>query len=151
MPDSFDKGQQARELKARSRQFALDVVLLCRGFPRSVDGYVIAKQLIKAATSTAANYRAACRSRSPGEFASTISLVSEEADESNFWLDITVASGLRTGPSVKRLLAESSELTAIFTASRDTAKRNLAQQRGSVVFAVYGILAILAVLAILAM
>ncbi len=51
----------AEQLKKRSRQFALDVILLCRRFPPTMDGYVVAKQLIKSATSTAANYRAACR------------------------------------------------------------------------------------------
>ncbi|CAN5817690.1 hypothetical protein BH24ACI4_BH24ACI4_30220 [soil metagenome] len=90
-----------------------------------MDGYVVAKQLIRSATATAANYRAACRSRSPAEFASRVSVVSEEADESMFWLDLTVAAGIQADGEAKRLLGEASELTAIFTRSRETAKRRL--------------------------
>jgi four helix bundle protein len=137
------------QLKRRSRQFALDVIFLCRRFPRTLDAYVVAKQLIKAATATAANYRAACRSHSPSDFASRISVVSEEAEESQLWLDITIAAGIVADGEAKRLFAESSELTAIFTASRDTAKRNHALQRGSSLVSV--LFLVLAVLAVMAM
>ena len=53
---------------------------------------VVAKQLIKSATSVAANYRAACRTRSPADFVSKISVVAEEADEAQFWLELTLDS-----------------------------------------------------------
>jgi four helix bundle protein len=89
-----------------------------------VDGLVVAKQLIEAATSVAANYRAACRSRSPADFMSKISVVAEEADESRFWLELTAESRILEAVRVRELLNESGELAAIFTASRDTAKRN---------------------------
>jgi four helix bundle protein len=49
---------------------------------------IIGKQLIRSVTSTAANYRAACLSRSKKEFYSKISIVVEEADETLFWLEI---------------------------------------------------------------
>ncbi len=118
-----------------------------------MDGYVVAKQVIKSATSTAANYRAACRARSPNDFASKISVVSEEADESQFWLDLTIAARIVSDREAERLLAESSELSAIFTASRDTAKSNLSSHpsRGATVVALLVILAIMAILALLAM
>jgi four helix bundle protein len=117
--------QLAAALKARSKRFAIGVIVLCRQFPRSLDAVVVAKQLIKSATSVAANYRAACRTRSPADFVSKISVVAEEADESEFWLELTLESGIVTDAKVRSLLKESGELTAIFTASRDTAKRNL--------------------------
>ena len=52
-------------------------------------------------------------------------MVAEEADESVFWLEVTLESGILKSPKVGSLLKESGELTAIFTASRDTAKANL--------------------------
>jgi hypothetical protein len=55
--------QLAAALKARSKRFAIGVIVLCREFPRSLDALVVAKQLIKSSTSVAANYRAACRTR----------------------------------------------------------------------------------------
>src|SRR5688572_31784625 len=108
---------QAAELKQRARKFAIDVIRLVRRFPRTLDGYIIGKQLLRAATGAAANYRAACRGRSPEEFAAKIGVAAEEADESQFWLDITIASEILTGADVETLLGESGELTAIFTAS----------------------------------
>ncbi|WP_443634953.1 four helix bundle protein [Candidatus Marifrigoribacter sp. Uisw_064] len=45
---------------------------------------VVSYQLIKSVTSTAANYRAACRARSKKEFFSKICIVVEEADETEF-------------------------------------------------------------------
>jgi four helix bundle protein len=122
--------QLAAALKARSKRFAIAVIVMCRQFPRSVDAVVVARQLIKSATSVAANYRAACRTRSPADFVSKISVVAEEADESEFWLELTLESGIVTDAKVRSLLKESGELTAIFTASRDTAKRNLKKAEG---------------------
>ena len=120
---------QALQLKRRSRQFALDVLGVVRRFPRTFDAYIVAKQLVRAATGTAANYRAACRARSPEEFAARIGVAVEEADESEFWLDLTAASGILDDANIRTLRDEADQLTAIFTASRDTAKRNLAARR----------------------
>jgi len=120
-----DQSVRAEQLKRRTQRFAIDVIFLCRRFPRTLDGYVVGKQLIKSATSTAANYRAACRSRSRNDFASKIAVVNEEADESQFWLEVTIAAKMVDNGEAKRLLAEASELTAIFTASRSTVKRNM--------------------------
>jgi len=130
MPEPLGETQLAAALKKRSKRFAVDVILLCRQFPRSLDAVIVAKQLIRAATSTAANYRAACRTRSPADFVSRISVVAEEADESEFWLEMTLESEISRGDRIRCLLRESGELTAIFTASRDTAKRNLKKAEG---------------------
>ena len=96
-----------------------------------MDAFVIGRQLVGAATSVVANYRAACRSRSPAEFAAIIGKVAEEADESELWLDLTIAAGIVTDKEARRLFAESGQLTAIFTSSRDTAKANLSARRSS--------------------
>ena len=130
MPANQTDNQLAAALKARSKRFAIAVIVMCRKFPRSLDAVVVAKQLIKSATSVAANYRAACRTRSPADFVSRISVVAEEADESEFWLELTLDAQIVPAERVRALLRESGELTAIFTASRDTAKRNLNNAEG---------------------
>jgi 23S rRNA-intervening sequence protein len=73
--------------------------------------------LTRAATSVAANNRAAGHARSRREFCSKIGTVREEADESRFWLDFIQAAKLATGQVVKTLRMEAQELTAIFSAS----------------------------------
>ena len=85
---------------------------------------IIANQLGRAASAVAANYRAACRARSPNEFIAKIGIVEEEADESTFWLDIIPETKNSDRETIEPLLKEARELTAIFTATSKTAKNN---------------------------
>ncbi|TAK17890.1 MAG: four helix bundle protein [Acidobacteria bacterium] len=85
---------------------------------------IITKQLIRSATSTAANYRAAGQSRSHAEFRSRLATVLEEADECIHWLEFSRNAGLTQGPELERLHREAKELAAIFGASRRTAMQN---------------------------
>src|SRR5215471_11563001 len=96
--------KQADELKARTMQFAVHVCALVRTFPREEPGPTVARQLTKSGTSSAANYRAACRARSDAEFTSKIGLGAEEGDESLFWLEFSEATKLTTSPDLSRLL-----------------------------------------------
>jgi four helix bundle protein len=111
-----------KELKDRTKRFAVAAVLLCRELPPTLDGRRIGQQLIDASTSVAANYRAACRARSRAEFIAKLGTVLEESDESLFWLELLVDVKLVTELRAERLLIEADQLTAIFTASVKTAK-----------------------------
>lgn len=114
---------KAEELKARTKRFALDVIRFVTALPRIPAGDVMGRQLLKSGTSVAANYRSACRSRSHAEFVARIGVVLEEADESEFWLEVLSESGLPNVAVPASLLAESRELRAIFAASSLTARR----------------------------
>jgi four helix bundle protein len=70
----------------------------------------------------AANYRAAGRSRSKAEFVAKMGVVVEEADETVFWLEMLVDSGLVSAIKLRDLQTEANELLAIFAASRGTAR-----------------------------
>jgi four helix bundle protein len=75
--------------------------------------------------SVAANYRAVCRARSRPEFLSKLAIVIEEADESAFWLELLVDSGLVHESKLKDLISEVNQLVAIFNASRSTARKHV--------------------------
>jgi four helix bundle protein len=113
----------AEELKGRTKVFALRVIRLVEALPKTRTADVIGRQLLRAATSVGANYRAACRARTQVEFAAKIGIVEEEADECAYWLELIVESGLLPAAKVQELLAEANELIAIFVASARTAKR----------------------------
>ena len=113
----------ADELKRRTKSFALRVIRLVEVLPKNRTGDILGRQLLRAATSVGANYRAACRARSQAEFASKIGVVEEEADECTYWLELIVESGLLPAAKVQDLLAEANELVAIFVASARTAKQ----------------------------
>jgi four helix bundle protein len=74
------------------------------------------------ATSVAANYRSACNARSIADFVSKMGVVEEEADESQFWLELLRESGLLADETVGPLWREANELTRIAAASSKTAR-----------------------------
>ena len=111
------------DLKRRTKQFALRVIRLIEALPRTRTAQVIGNQLLRSATSVAANYRAACRARSQADFVHKLGIVEEEADESLFWLEMIVETELMPAARVEDLIKEADELTAIFVASRKTAKK----------------------------
>jgi four helix bundle protein len=84
----------------------------------------IGKQLIRAATSVGANYRAAVRGRSRGDFLSRIGIVEEECDESLHWIDVLVELGFVPRKRVEPLRKEADEIIAITVSSIKTARKN---------------------------
>ena len=111
-----------QDLKQRTKQFALDVIRYTRKLPHSEEFKIIKYQLIKAASSTAANYRASQRAKSKADFINKIGTVEEEADESLFWLECLKELATREHPELTRLLIESDELVAVITSSRKRAR-----------------------------
>ena len=110
-------------MKERTRAFALRILKLIDALPERRSGRILAQQLGRSGTSVAANYRAACRSRSTAEMISRLSVVEEEADESELWLDLIAAHGLLQPKVVAPLREEADQLTAIMVASRRTLQR----------------------------
>jgi four helix bundle protein len=111
----------AEVLKFRTKQFAVMVITFCRTLPKDEEFSIIKKQLIRSATSTAANYRAVCRARSDAEFFAKLSIVVEEADETLFWLELINDLGINKN---EQCLNEATELVKIFSKSRKTVKTN---------------------------
>jgi four helix bundle protein len=112
------------ELKFRTKQFAVRVIKLTASLQQNKTCDIIAKQIIRSATSVGANYRAACRARSQADFISKITIVEEEADETLYWLELLVESEMIDKVKIESFMKEANELTAIFTASGKTAKQN---------------------------
>jgi len=97
-------------------------VRLFRHLPKTDEARIIGKQLLRCGTSVAANYRAVCRARSPAEFLAKIGVVVEEADETVFWLEFLIETGLVTAKRLQPLLDEANEILAIVAASQKTAR-----------------------------
>ena len=111
-------------LQQRTKQFHIDVIKLCEQLPRNAAGFETAKQLIRAAGSVGANYRASARAKSKPDFINKIQIIIEEADESHYWLEIIRDAALLQGMELNRIIIEANELTAIFTSTNKTAKLN---------------------------
>ena len=100
------------QLKALTKTFALAVVRLVDEFPNRRTGWVIGDQLMRSGTSVGANYRAASRARSRREFIAKMGIVEEEADESEFWLDLAVDAGLVESQRVAQLRDDARHIVA---------------------------------------
>ena len=112
------------KLKNRTKKFAVDVILFCNTLIKGKASDVVTYQLVKSATSVGTNYWAACRGRSKAEFYSKMCIVVEEADESEYWLEVISDAQLSTNQKeLARLLKEANEITKIMsTAKANTTK-----------------------------
>jgi len=113
------------EMQGRMMNLTIAVIKLTKVFPLSQESKVITYQIIKSASSTAANYRAACRAKSTKDFIAKLGIVEEECDETAFWLELIRSIDLAGYEEVDPLLKEASEIVAMTVRSIKTAKVSL--------------------------
>lgn len=80
------------------------------------------KQLIRSATSTAANYRAVCIARSDREFYAKLSITVEEADETLFWLELFEETKKASLKELQPLMDEALEILKVLGSARRNSK-----------------------------
>jgi len=115
--------EQHQQLKRRTKAFALRIIRMTQALPRNRIADVIARQVLRSATSIAANYRAAGRGRSKAEFIAKLGIVIEETDETVLWLELLAESGIMKPVRLQELLDEANQLLALFAASWSTLKK----------------------------
>lgn len=117
----MNKTEFIEHLKGRTKRLAVEVILFYNKIHKTETTKIIGRQLIRSVTSTAANYRAACISRSQKEFFAKMSIVVEEADETLFWLEILKDTKLVCEDLLIPLLNETLEIVKIvFKAKKNT-------------------------------
>jgi len=93
--------------------------------PKKTEAQIIGKQLLRSGTSVGAHYREAVRSRSGAEFISKLEGGLQELEESIYWMELFVESGIIKDEKLNELMKEADELTAIFvTCVKNTKQRN---------------------------
>jgi len=112
------------ELKERTIQFAVRVLKFADALPNKPSGRTIAGQVARSSCSVASNYRAALRGKSHADFISKITTFLEEADETDFWIEVAKRAALVSPKQVGKLQAEAVELIKIFSATRRTARNH---------------------------
>ena len=113
------------DLKKRTKQFAVTIIRIVASLPKTMVAQVIGKQLLRSGTSVGANYREANRSRSSAEFISKLGIVEQELAETEYWLELVEASGIKKTEDLTRVNQETQELLAIIVSSIRTARRNV--------------------------
>jgi four helix bundle protein len=112
------------DLRNRTKAFAVRVVRMYRSLPYRSDAQVLGKQLLRCGTAVAANYRAACRSRSKAEWIAKIGVVVEEADESVFWLEMLADCDIVPAQKLEPILKRGTRAMRVVHGVQRTARAN---------------------------
>ncbi len=113
------------ELKTRLKVFALRIIKLSESLPNNITGKTLGNQIIRSGTSPGANYRSACLGKSDKDFLNKLKMVEEELDETLYWLELIIESGLIKEDLLKDLMNENLELLKIIVSSITTMKKKL--------------------------
>jgi len=116
--------RETNPLKARFKTFALAIVEFAATLPDEKKYNIVADQMMRSGTSSASNYRAACRGKSSRDFRAKLGIVEEELDETMFWLEFLVGLSARWRPLITAHWKEADELLAITVSSIKTSRKN---------------------------
>jgi len=120
------KTTSEKPLLPRTKAFALRVIRLVQSLGDDRVGRVLGDQLLRSGTPVGANYRAASRARSRADFINKLKISEEECDESLYWMELLVESGLMPERKIGALRGEGSEILAMLVASIQTTRRGAA-------------------------
>jgi four helix bundle protein len=112
----------SRDLRKRTKQFALGVVRLYHRLPHGAVAQTLGRQLLRSGTSPGAQYREGCRAKSTADFISKVEGAIQELDESIYWMELLVESGTIQIELLEGLHAEADELIAILVTAVKSAK-----------------------------
>lgn len=114
-----------KDLKTRTKQFAIDCWLICDKFPNSRGYNAYVNQLIRCSSSVGANYRASQRAKSTADFINKLKIVEEETDESMYFLELLLTISNEYHEEIKVLHSEANEILSIIVSSINTARNRI--------------------------
>jgi four helix bundle protein len=113
---------ERKDLSERLLDFAANIIRLAVKLKRTALGRYIGNQLMRASTSSGANYEEACGAESKPDFIHKMQIVLKELRESFYWLKLINRAELIPAKDVQPLLGEANELVKIVAKSVITAK-----------------------------
>lgn len=108
-------------LLIKSKQFALDIIKICKEIKSSKRESVLTNQLVRSGTSIGANIREAFYAHSKADFIAKLQIALKECSESEYWIELLIESGYYND---KAILNNCIELKKILISSINTAKKN---------------------------
>ncbi len=118
-----------KTFKERTKKLAVAIIKQLDKLPRSLAADVIARQLVRSSTSIGANYRAACRAKSIADMINKLKIVEEESDETAYWLELLVESGLISQNQITDIYKETNEILAMTVSSIKTLRNRPTQSK----------------------
>ena len=118
------RAEDIKALQERMKRFGLAIIRMTMSLPDSRATRILSSQVVDSATSSGANYRAACRARSKAEFIAKMGIVEEELDETLYWLEVLQEASFISEQKAEPLHKEANELLSIVVASIQTARKS---------------------------
>ncbi|WP_175620802.1 four helix bundle protein [Chryseobacterium schmidteae] len=109
----------------RTKNFSISIIKSLSPLPYSDAVSIIRKQIIRSATSVAANYRAVSRARSEKERFAKICIVVEEIDETQLWLEIIEELEYVDSEKLSAIKSECEELVKVMTTYKYKLSQNI--------------------------
>jgi four helix bundle protein len=106
----------SKDLKQRTKKFALRIIKLYTALPKTTEAQVIGKQVLRSGTSIGAHYAESQRGKSNADFINKLQTALQELEETIYWLEIIIEANIFPENRIKPLIEETNELIAIFTA-----------------------------------
>ena len=111
-------------LRNKSKEFAKNIVFLCRKMKQNgVEGALI-NQLLRCGTSVGANIHEAQYAQGTRDFISKFEIALKEASETGYWLELLYRTSYIDEPTFKILSSKCASLRVMLIASCKTAKEN---------------------------
>jgi four helix bundle protein len=113
------------DINVRTKRFAVGIVRFYVSLPKTEEARIIGKQFLRSGTSVGAHYSEATRARSNAEFVSKIQGGLQELEETRYWLEILIDSGIMPKERVQVLFNEAKELIAILVTIANKTKSKM--------------------------
>ena len=117
-----------KELQKRFKSLAIKTGKLCIQLPFNPANKVYIDQIIRSSTSSAANYRSACRAKSKADFVHKLKIVEEELDETMFFYEMIAEFNSESKKELRELFMEANQLISIVVASINTTNSNIIKE-----------------------
>ena len=116
----YDK--EAPVLQEKSKTFSLHILQTCNKLKNDGIQNILAKQLVRSATSIGANIHEANYAASKSDFVNKLQIALKECYESEYWLDLISSAGYLDAQEVSALLNECGSIRSILIKSINTTK-----------------------------
>lgn len=117
--------ERRNPLKDKSFAFAVRVIKLYKYLCNDKKEFVLSKQLLRSGTSIGANVREAINAESKKDFIHKLAIAQKECDETQYWLELLVASEYLTTTEFENIQNDAIELLKIIKSIILTTKKNM--------------------------
>ena len=96
--------EQPQDLRTRTSEFALRIIRIYVGLPKTTEAKIIGKQVLRSGTSIGAHYREGYRAKSDADIINKFETALQELDETDYWLDLLIKANIMPAQKVEPII-----------------------------------------------